>query len=183
MDYPKLRRDVNAFPIAVDGKAMICFQDSQRLSEGILIPQALFARIVSLFDGEHSFRDIQCEAMRRYGELVYTDQIKGVAEKFDTALLLESPRFHETLAKLVENFEKGTCRPAFFSGTGYGKTASELKDQLAAYFGGPGGPGGPTRRWQRQRRRICTLFLALPMRLQRAVSVSLSKTSKRHLGS
>jgi AmmeMemoRadiSam system protein B len=145
MDYPKLRRDVNAFPIAVDGKAMICFQDSQRLSEGILIPQALFARIVSLFDGEHSFRDIQCEAMRRYGELVYTDQIKGVAEKFDTALLLESPRFHETLAKLVENFEKGTCRPAFFSGTGYGKTASELKDQLAAYFGGPGGPGAPTR--------------------------------------
>lgn len=143
MEYPKIRRDLNAFPITVDGKAMICFQDSQKLSQGVLIPHVLFARIVSLFDGQHSVRDIQYEAMRRYGELVYTDQIKGVAEQFDAALLLESPRFHETLEKLIDDFRKGSLRPAFFSGKSYAADASELKDQLRAYFVSPSGPGAP----------------------------------------
>lgn len=141
MDYPKIRRDVNAFPLAVDGMAMICFQDSQNLSKGVLIPQVLFARIVSFFDGQHSIRDIQYEAMRQYGELVYTDQIEAVARELDAALILESPRFHETLEELKEDFRKGSLRPAFFSGKSYAADSSELKNQLQGYFSSPGGPG------------------------------------------
>jgi len=143
MDYPKIRRDVNAFPITVDGRAMICFQDSQKLSEGLLIPPVLFARIVSFFDGQHSIRDIQYEAMRQHGELVYTDQIEAVAQELDKALLLESPRYQETLEGLMEDFRKGPIRPAFFLGNSYPADSSELEEQLQAYFLSLSGPGTP----------------------------------------
>lgn len=145
MDYPKIRRDLNVFPFTVDGKAMICFQDSQKLSEGALIPRVLFTRIVSFFDGQHSIRDIQYEAMRQYGELVFTDQIEAVARELDTALLLESPRFHETLDGLIEDFRKGSLRPALFSGKSYAADSSKLKEELQTYFSSPKGPGAPVR--------------------------------------
>jgi len=143
MDYPRIRKDVSAFPVTVDGKSMIFVQDSQKLSQGVFIPRVLFARIVSFFDGLHSIRDIQYEAMKQYGELVYTDQIEGVAQELDTALLLESPRFHEALETLKEDFRKGSLRPAFFSGKSYAAGSSELREQLQAYFQSPTDPGVP----------------------------------------
>jgi AmmeMemoRadiSam system protein B len=146
MDYPKIRRDVNAFPVTVDGRAMICFQDSQKLSKGVLIPHALFARMVSFFDGEHSIRDIQYEAMRQYGELLYTEQIQDLTEELDAALLLESSRFEETLRKAIEDFGNRPVRPPFFSGTSYAAEASELGNQLRGYFLSLDGPGGPDRK-------------------------------------
>jgi AmmeMemoRadiSam system protein B len=145
MDYPKIRRDVSAFPMTVDGQAMICFQDSQRLSQGAMIPQVLFARVVAFFDGEHSLRDIQYEAMRRYGELVYTDQIQSVVDQLDKGLLLESPRLQETLEKAVREFANQSLRPAFLSGTSYPGDVSDLENQLQEYFTGPDGPGAPVR--------------------------------------
>jgi AmmeMemoRadiSam system protein B len=145
MDYPKIRRDVNAFPVTVDGQSTIFVQDSQRLTEGVFIPTAVFARIVSFFDGTHSIRDIQYEAMSQYGELVYTEQIEGVVRELDGAYLLESPRFHAALERLKENFRKGSVRPAFFPGKSYAADPSELQSQLRAYFADPGGPGGEPR--------------------------------------
>jgi AmmeMemoRadiSam system protein B len=146
VDYPKIRRDVNAFPLTVDGKSMICFQDSQSLSQGVLIPQNLFARIVSLFDGQHSIRDIQYETMRKYGELVYTDHIEALVQQIDAALLLESPRFHKALETVKGDFKKEARRPPFFSGKSYANDPAELKDQVQSYFLDPGGPGALDRK-------------------------------------
>jgi len=145
VEYPRIRPDVNAFPLSVEGQAMICFQDSQRLSEGTLIPQAVFARIVAFFDGRHSIRDIQYEAMKRYGELLYTEQIEAVAEQLDRALLLESPRFRQALDGLMEDFHKGPVRPSFFSGKSYASDPSGLKVEMEGYFTKQGGPGGFSR--------------------------------------
>lgn len=141
MDFPKFRTDVSVFPVTVDGQNMIFVQDSQGLSQGVFVPHQVFARLVSFFDGNHSIRDIQCEAMRQYGELVYTEQIEAVIEELDRALLLETPRFRDTLNQLKEDFRKGELRRAFFSGKSYAGDTDPLRDQLAAYFLGPGGPG------------------------------------------
>jgi hypothetical protein len=143
MDFPKLRTDVSVFPVTVDGRNMIFVQDSQRLSEGVFIPHEVFARLVSFFDGSHSIRDIQYETMRRYGELLYKERIEAVIEELDRALLLETPRFTETLSQFKEDFSKDKLRRAFFSGKSYAEGAAPLRDQLEAYFSGPGGPGKP----------------------------------------
>jgi AmmeMemoRadiSam system protein B len=141
MDYPKLRTDISVFPVTVDGNNMIFVQDSQRLSQGVFIPRQVFARFVSFFDGGHSIRDIQYEAMRQYGELVYTEQIETVIQELDKALLLESPRLCETLDRLKEEFRKGDLRPAFFSGKSYPEGTDQLRGQLETYFSEPGVPG------------------------------------------
>lgn len=151
MDYPKLRRDVSAFPLTVDGRSMICFQDSQGISEGIFIPQDLFARIVSFFDGQNSIRDIQYEVMRRHGELLYTEQIEAVANQIDKALLLESPRFYGARERLEEEFRKESVRPAFFAEKSYAADPAKLRDQVQSYFLGSGGPGPPDRKNRNQR--------------------------------
>ncbi len=143
MDYPKIRGDVTAVPLTVDGKVMICFQDAQNLSQGALVPQGLFNRIVSFFNGQRSIRDIQYEVMRRYGELVYTEQIEAVVQELDTALLLDSPRFHEALEGLKADFRNMSLRPVFFSGKSYPGDSSRLKGQLESYFLSPQGPGVP----------------------------------------
>jgi len=143
VDYPKMRTDVSAFPVTVDGKNMIFVQDSQRLSQGVLIPHQVFARLVSFFDGGHSVRDIQYEAMRQYGELVYTEQIETVIQELDKVLLLESPRFCETLDRLKEDFRKADLRPAFFAGKSYPENTDQLRGQLGAYFSERGAPGPP----------------------------------------
>ncbi len=145
MDHPKIREGVNAFPLTIEGKPMICFQDSQSLSEGLLISPELFARVVSFFDGQHSIRDIQYEAMRKYGELIYTEQIEAVVQQMDTALLLESQRSSEALVGLREEFRKGSRRAAFLSGKSYPSNAAELKEQVESYFLSPEGPGMPDR--------------------------------------
>ena len=141
MDYPKMRTDVSVFPVTVDGNNMIFVQDSQRLSQGVFIPHQVFARLVSFFDGGHSIRDIQYEAMRQYGELVYTEQIEALIQDLDKALLLESPRFCETLDRLKEDFRKGDLRPAFFAGKSYPEGTDQLRGQLEAYFSESGIPG------------------------------------------
>lgn len=145
MDYPKIRRDINAFPMTVKGNAMICFQDSHGLSEGVLIPHELYARIVSLFDGKNSIRDIQYDVMRKYGDLIYTEQIEAVVQQMEEAFLLESSRFHEALERLKEDFTKASLRPAFFSGKSYASDSSQLKAQLESYFSDLKGPGMPDR--------------------------------------
>jgi hypothetical protein len=143
MDYPKIRSDLSAFPVTVDGKTMVCFQDTQRLSQGLLIPRELFARIVALFDGHHSIRDVQYAVMRQYGDLLYTEEIERVVQELDRALLLESPRFQETIERIAREFRQGSARPAFFAGKSYSADPSELKSQLHAYFVSSGGLGDP----------------------------------------
>ena len=138
-----MRTDVSAFPVTLEGRNMIFVQDGQRLSQGVFIPHQVFARFVSFFDGGHSIRDIQYEAMRQYGELVYTEQIEAVIQELDKALLLESPRFCETLDRLKEDFRKGDCRPAFFAGKSYPENRDQLHDQLEVYFSEADGIPGP----------------------------------------
>jgi len=144
MDYPRIRRDINAFPVTVEGRSMVFVQDSQKLGQGVFVPKDLFTGILSFFDGQHSIRDIQYETMRRSGELVYTDQIEALVQELDAALLLESPRFLEAIEELKKDFRKGSLRPAFFSGKSYASGSSELRDQLQAYFLSPAGPGLPS---------------------------------------
>lgn len=94
MDYPKLR-NIDVFPVKMQGQDLICFRDPQRISENVVfLPRSAYF-IVSLFDGGHSIRDIQAEYMRMFGELIYSDQIIEVMEKLDRSFLLDSDHFRE----------------------------------------------------------------------------------------
>jgi len=143
MDYPRLR-NIDAFPVKMQGQDLICFRDPQRITENVVfLPRSAYF-IVSLFDGAHSIRDIQAEYMRMFGELIYSDQIIEVMEKLDCSLLLDSDHFQEYRKKVEEEFFQTSIRKPMLAGNGYEIVPEKLRMQIESFYFLEGGPGqGP----------------------------------------
>jgi AmmeMemoRadiSam system protein B len=140
VDYPKLR-SINIFPIQNSGQTMLCLQDPQNISEKALFLSPPLYFIVSLFDGQHSIRDIQAEYMRKFGELLYAEKLQEIIGQLDDALFLEGERFQEALRKKEGDFRKASSREAVFAGKSYEADPDRLKAQLERYFRGIDGSG------------------------------------------
>jgi len=140
MDYPKLRC-VNAFPIEHEGQNLICLQDPTGFCQEVLfVPHSVFA-LMTFFDGRHSVRDIQAEYMRRYGELVYKENLLELITTLDGHLLLESERFAAYRKQLEDEFKGLERRPAALAGKSYEADPRSLERQLQGFFTSPEGPG------------------------------------------
>ncbi len=140
MEKPKLR-NVNAFPVQVSGKQMICLQDPLRYSEEtVFVPRDIFF-IISLFDGEHSTLDIQEQYMRRFGDILFSDRVQEIIKQLDANLLLESENFERHKSLTLDEFRASSVRAAVHAGGAYELEAGKLKEQLTAFFASPDGPG------------------------------------------
>ena len=135
-------RNIEAFPVEVEGKRVICLRDPGNISKKMLFvsPDTFFA--ISLFDGRHSLLDIQSEYARRFGDLLYKEKIEEIVEELDSHLFLQSERFETFIRNLRENFFRSKTRQAVFAGQGYPDDPEELEQQISNYFlpsqGGPG---------------------------------------------
>jgi len=140
MDHPKLR-PIEAFPVNVAGRAVICLRDpTQLVEEAVVVPhEALF--VLAHFDGQHSLLDIQEAFTRRYGQLLYSDTIKDLIAKLDEHLLLDNDHFQLYKRQVIEDFRKTPFRRAAHAGTAYAADPRQLEAQLASYFADPEGPG------------------------------------------
>jgi AmmeMemoRadiSam system protein B len=140
VDYPKLR-SVNAFPVQSSGKALLCLQDPQNISEkALFLPSPLYF-IISLFDGQHSILDIQAEYMRKFGGFLYTENLQEIIGQLDENLFLEGERFQQALRQKQEGFRKALFREAVFAGKSYEEDPGRLRAQLKGYFAAANGPG------------------------------------------
>ncbi len=144
MDYPKLR-NVEIFPIKREGQNLICFRDPLRVTENIVFLPYWALSIISMFDGNHSIRDIQAEYMRSHGELLYSDQILEIALGLDEHYLLESTRFRAYYKKLEDDFAKSPVRKALIAGNGYDSNPDNLRSLLEGFFSQDGAPGSAPR--------------------------------------
>jgi MEMO1 family protein len=145
MDRPKLR-PIEAFPVDLGGREVICLRDPTQLTDDVVfVPrEALF--ILAHFDGKHSVLDIQEAYTRQYGQLLYSDAIKGLIAKLDESLLLDNERFEAHRQQLIEAFRRSPVRRAAHAGTAYAADPIALDAQLAGYFTDPTGPGTATAR-------------------------------------
>lgn len=140
MDYPKLR-NVEIFPITIEGQKLICFRDPLKISEKVIFLPRQALPLVAMFDGKHSIREIQAEYMRNYGELLYSDQIQEVAVSLDEYLLLDSDRFRAFRKRIEDEFSQSPTRKALLAGGGYDADPEKLRRVLDAFFLDQGGPG------------------------------------------
>jgi AmmeMemoRadiSam system protein B len=142
MDHPKLR-PIEAFPVQVDGREVICLRDPTQLTEAaVFVPhEALF--ILAHFDGQHSLLDIQEAFTRRYGQLLYSDTLKELIATLDAHLLLDSERFQSYKRQVIEDFRRTPRQRAAHAGTAYAADPHQLQAQLASYFADPEGPCTP----------------------------------------
>jgi AmmeMemoRadiSam system protein B len=143
---PRLRA-VEAFPVTLDGREVICLRDPSGLTEAVVTVPRPVVEILALFDGTRSVRDVQAELMRRHGELVPGDRIQGLADALDQHLFLESPRCAAERARLADEFRQSPDRPAVHAGQAYAGEPAALAEQLDAFFVHAEGPGaiGPPR--------------------------------------
>lgn len=92
-------------------------------------------RWMRLFDGAHSLRDIQAEALRqRGGRLLPLEALATLVQRLDEALFLDGPRFR---ARLAEPVREPSCIGC------YEAEPAALRLQLDRLFTDPKGPGLP----------------------------------------
>jgi AmmeMemoRadiSam system protein B len=99
------------------------------------------ASILGHFDGQHSLLDIQEAFARRFGSLLFREQLLEIIRSLDEHLLLDSPRFATRRAEVEEAFRRAKSRPAVLAGGGYPSEPVALRRQLDSYLTGPDGPG------------------------------------------
>lgn len=141
-ENPKVR-PLDAFPLQVEGKEMIGIKDPAGICPTIVFvpPEAFF--LITLMDGNNSLRDLQAAYMRKYGTLLFSDNIEGLIEQLNSHYLLETRHFQDRLRQLREDFKDAKTREAAFAGNGYEADPEMLKAQLRGYFTGEDGPGPP----------------------------------------
>jgi AmmeMemoRadiSam system protein B len=144
-ELPKLRSRLEAIPIRRGRELYIALRDLEGLATETLVlsPQAYF--IISLMDGSNSLVDIQAAYMRRFGDILFRENVDDLVKHLDTHLFLENESSRSRMQQLVNEFSSNPSRHPFHAGISYDADPIKLRSQLRAFFvpenGGPGEPG------------------------------------------
>ena len=139
-EYPRLR-PVEAFPAVVSGHDVLCLRDPEHYCKAVVYVPAQAASILGLLDGQHSLLDIQEAYTRRFGVLLFREDLLRVIRSLDEHLLLDSPRFADHRAEVDEGFRCAGFRAAMLAGNSYPADPDALRRQLDSYSTAPDGPG------------------------------------------
>jgi AmmeMemoRadiSam system protein B len=139
-EYPRLR-PLEAFPARVSGHDVLCLRDPLRYSETVVYMPTQTASILGLLDGQHSLLDIQEAFVRRFGNLLFREQLLRIIRSLDEHLLLDSPRFAIHRTEVEEEFRRSKSRQASLAGKSYPSDSNALSQQLDSYLRAPDGPG------------------------------------------
>ncbi|MEE8380307.1 MAG: hypothetical protein V3R78_00325, partial [Thermodesulfobacteriota bacterium] len=142
MDYPKLRQ-IDAFPFETSGRKTIGLRDPSSLGDKVVVVSQPTFFVITLFDGKHSLLDIKAEYMRKYGEMLFTENLEEIVKQLDDNYLLENERYEAYRRGMEDEFRKADLRPAIFAGKSYESDSQKLVQQLETYFVSPQGPGKP----------------------------------------
>jgi hypothetical protein len=142
-ENPKLR-PLEAFPVEVDGKRVICLRDPSGMSENVaLVPRPVLA-LLALLDGTRDLGELQADFVRGGGELVSRDAIARLLDQLDEAHLLDSERFRARREQVIAEYRAAPAREAAHAGASYPAEPAALRTFLDGFFAAAG--GGRTKR-------------------------------------
>jgi AmmeMemoRadiSam system protein B len=140
----KLRGRLEVIPIRRGEDIYIALRDLEGLSPEtfVVTPQAYF--IITLMDGSNSTVDIQAAFMRRFGSMLFREELEALIQQLDAHLFLENERSRTRRQELIDEFRNQPYRPASHAGVSYESDPEKLRAQLLNFFqpdlGGPGEP-------------------------------------------
>ncbi|MBW1907986.1 MAG: AmmeMemoRadiSam system protein B [Deltaproteobacteria bacterium] len=128
---PRLRIDLEFFPIQHGNEQLILVRDSLGLvEEGKAVPLLLY-EVMAQLDGTNTVRDIQMVLMRQKGGmLVGTDEVEQLLAYLDELYLLHTERYIQARHKIIAEFTARKVRPCSHCGQSYPGTAADLKNNL-----------------------------------------------------
>lgn len=140
-DKPRLR-PIEAFPVRQDGKTAVFLKDPLNFATPLGVsPVGYF--ILSHFDGQHSYIDIQEIYAKEFGSLLPSDELRSFIDLLDEHYYLQSERFGKYRDAVVGEFRRLPSRAPAHAGAVYRTEAAALVRQLDGYFSAPDGPGLP----------------------------------------
>jgi len=143
-DLPKLRSRLEHIPIRRGREVYIALRDLEGLTSETLILSRQAYFLVTLMDGSNSIVDIQAAYMRRFGHILYRENVDGLVEKLDSHFFLENENSRHRMEHLITEFHNQPTRPAYHAGLSYENNGDALRLQLKSFFalenGGPGDP-------------------------------------------
>lgn len=143
MQLPRLRTDIEIFPVTVEGQQLVGLRDPHGYNHGVLLLSIGALDILRFLDGEHSMVDIQAEWMRRKGEMLFSDDVRNLIEQLDQHYLLDTPRFVAQRSAVQEQFLSSPVRHAAHAGGSYPDDPVRLREHLSQLFIAQGGAGWP----------------------------------------
>jgi AmmeMemoRadiSam system protein B len=140
-------RRLEAFPVKHQGRDMIALRDPQGyLGEVALIPPTAYF-IAALCDGTRNLREIQAAYVRRFGDIITTEQLASLLERLDEQLIIEGPRFRKVKESRDREYLALPNRPMTLAGRSYPahprELAAYLQDMLRSARGEETGSGLP----------------------------------------
>ncbi|MBI3301498.1 MAG: AmmeMemoRadiSam system protein B [Deltaproteobacteria bacterium] len=143
MDYPKLR-PIEAFPVEVENGMRIYIRDPLNYAKDPLLLSYPTYFIICHFDGRHSLLDIQEAFARQFGQILFGDKIREIAQQLDEHYYLDSERFAQLQQEILDAFRRAPVREMAHADTCYSSQAEEFINQATAFFSGAEGPGLPS---------------------------------------
>lgn len=132
---------MEAVPVKQQGREVIALRDPQGYFKSmVLIPPAFFY-IASLCDGSRSLRDLQAAYVRRFGDIITSDQLESIFCELDDKLLLDSPKFQALKEHLDAEYLSLPNRPMSYAGSAYAAEPQSLLQQITKMVADAGEPG------------------------------------------
>jgi MEMO1 family protein len=138
-EFPILRR-LEAFPAKQQGRDIIALRDPEGYMRGVVALPPPVYYIASLCDGTRSLRDLQAAYVRRFGDIITSDQLTAIIGELDSKLLLDSATFRAYKRRLDEEYLSLPNRPMTSAGSGYAADPRELVQQLRSMLQEAGEP-------------------------------------------
>jgi len=142
IEYPKLR-NVEAFPVEVEGQTRICLKDPAGFADGPILVPASWAFILSLLDGTNSLLDIQTAYTRRFGTLLFREDLEAFLKDLDRKLFLDTSRFEAERKRIAAEFARSSLRKSILAEPLLQGSPEECARNLDSLFLAPEGPGKP----------------------------------------
>jgi hypothetical protein len=133
--YP-LFRDVMAMPTEIDGRRMIAIHDPDNNSGQSFMVSVPAFYLITMMDGRKSLEQIGDEFFRNSGQKISMDDLRGLVQSLDDALLLDNERFREHKLATIREFMDQPVRPAAFAGRSYPADSAELGGMLDSALAG-----------------------------------------------
>ncbi len=141
-EKPRLRT-VEAIPVLQQGREMVALRDPQGYAPGMVLLSPPMFFLASLCDGQRTIRDLQAAYVRRYGDIITSDQVAQLIRELDEKLFLDSERFRSYKRRLDEEYLALPNRPMTCAGSAYPADPRVLLQKIRAILALAGEPEEP----------------------------------------
>lgn len=132
MKLPKLRL-VEVVVLMEERGRFFLLRDPLGVAPEVVLSEKAFY-IAQHLNGETDLVDLQVSFMRRYGELLFREEVERLVQYLDENFLLQTSRFEERWKEVEEQWALSKVREPAFSGSAYPQDPLRLKEVLQGFF-------------------------------------------------